>query len=254
MQPLHILVVEGNPHLRSLLAWHMQQAGHQVQVAESTRQAKALLRQDWFNLMLLDADISNRVVGLQLCSWVHQQFDLLILLLSNRTSEQDVIAGLAAGADDYLAKPLSMQLLDARIQALTRRICRTTPPTFLQYGDLRIDLVQRRVTLANQGVELTPQEFSLLFALVQADGSPLSRTELLQRAWPECIDNPRTVDTHILSLRKKIESDPREPHLIQTVRKVGYCFAVATADSTSVVLTTHHQIKPNCSNVSTAKV
>jgi two-component system OmpR family response regulator len=253
MQLLHILVVEGNPHLRSLLAWHMQQAGHQVQVADSTRQAKALLRQDWFNLMLLDADISNRV-GLQLCSWVHQQFDLLILLLSNRTSEQDVIAGLSAGADDYLTKPLSMQLLDARIQALTRRLCRTTPPTFLQYGALRIDLVQRRVTLANQGVELTPQEFSLLFALVQADGSPLSRTELLQRAWPESIDNPRTVDTHILSLRKKIESDPRQPHLIQTVRNVGYCFAVATTESTSVALATHHQVKTNSSKVSAAKL
>ncbi len=253
MQPLHILVVEGNPHLRSLLAWHMQQAGHQVQVADSTRQAKALLRQDWFNLMLLDADISNRV-GLQLCSWVHQQFDLLILLLSNRTSEQDVIAGLTAGADDYLTKPLSMQLLDARIQALTRRLCRTTPPTFLQYGDLRIDLVQRRVTLANQGVELTPQEFSLLFALVQADGSPLSRTELLQRAWPESIDNPRTVDTHILSLRKKIESDPREPLLIHTVRNVGYCFAVISADSSPEFLQALHHGKSKGNRVSATKV
>ncbi|HEY9896775.1 MAG TPA: winged helix-turn-helix domain-containing protein, partial [Candidatus Sericytochromatia bacterium] len=73
-------------------------------------------------------------------------------------------------------------------------------------------------------VELTPQEFSLLYVLAQAGGMPLSRLELLRRAWPDAIDNPRTVDTHILSLRKKIETDPRQPSLIQTVRNVGYRF------------------------------
>ena len=72
--------------------------------------------------------------------------------------------------------------------------------------------------------DLTPQEFSLLYVLAQASGLPLSRLELLQRAWPDEIDNPRTVDTHILSLRKKLEVDPRQPNLIQTVRNVGYRF------------------------------
>ncbi|MCY7278451.1 MAG: helix-turn-helix domain-containing protein, partial [Phormidesmis sp. CAN_BIN44] len=71
-------------------------------------------------------------------------------------------------------------------------------------------------------IELTPQEFSLLYVLAQAGGAPLSRQDLLQRAWPDAIDNPRTVDTHVLSLRKKVELDPRQPNLIQTVRNVGY--------------------------------
>jgi two-component system OmpR family response regulator len=71
-------------------------------------------------------------------------------------------------------------------------------------------------------IELTPQEFSLLYVLAQTGGMPLSRSELLRRAWPDAIDNPRTVDTHILSLRKKVETDPRQPSLIQTVRNVGY--------------------------------
>jgi two-component system OmpR family response regulator len=96
------------------------------------------------------------------------------------------------------------------------------PPASLEYGDLRIDLVHRRVRYRGELVELTPQEFSLLYVLAQASGSPLSRSELLRRAWPDEIDNPRTVDTHVLSLRKKIESDPRQPSLIQTVRNVGY--------------------------------
>ena len=75
-------------------------------------------------------------------------------------------------------------------------------------------------------IDLTPQEFSLLYVLTQASGAPLSRTDLLRRAWPDAIDNPRTVDTHILSLRKKIEADPRQPNIIQTVRNVGYRFNI----------------------------
>ncbi|MFM7352608.1 MAG: winged helix-turn-helix domain-containing protein, partial [Microcystis aeruginosa] len=94
----------------------------------------------------------------------------------------------------------------------------------LDYGDMKIDLAQRRVQCYGEFIELTPQEFSLIYVLAQAEGIPLSRSELLRRAWPDAIDNPRTIDTHILSLRKKIEIDPRKPSLIQTVRNVGYRF------------------------------
>jgi two-component system OmpR family response regulator len=80
------------------------------------------------------------------------------------------------------------------------------------------------VRLQGEFVDLTPQEFSLLYVLAQAGGSPLSRSELLRRAWPDAIDNPRTIDTHVLSLRKKVELDPRQPSLIQTIRNVGYRF------------------------------
>ena len=76
--------------------------------------------------------------------------------------------------------------------------------------------------MQGNSIELTPQEFSLLYVLTQAEGTPLSRSELLRRAWPDAIDNPRTIDTHVLSLRKKIEPNPRQPNLIQTVRNVGY--------------------------------
>jgi two-component system OmpR family response regulator len=110
----------------------------------------------------------------------------------------------------------------ARVEALNRRNRAVAAPASLDYGDLKIDLVQRRVRLKTVYIDLTPQEFSLLYVLAQAGGVPLSRTDLLRKAWPDAIDNHRTVDTHVLSLRKKIEIDPRQPSLIQTVRNVGY--------------------------------
>lgn len=234
MHHLHILVVEGNPHLRSLLAWQLQQLGHRVKTSESLSTAKALIQEHIIHLLILDMDLADQAC-LQFCHWVDRHSNPLMLLLSSYSSESNEIAALEAGADDYLTKPLSVQVLSARVKALCRRLYRAVPPTYLEYGELRIDLVQRRVTVAQEAIDLTPQEFSLLFVLVQASGSPLSRAELLQKAWSGSIDNPRTVDTHILSLRKKIEADPRQPSLIQTIRNVGYCFchdqSTALADS-----------------------
>ncbi len=132
--------------------------------------------------------------------------------------------GLKAGADDYLSKPFGMQEFLARVEALIRRKRTPTAPAYLDYGTLQIDLVQRRVRFQGEFIDLTPQEFSLLYVLAQAGGVPLSRSELLRRAWPDAIDNPRTIDTHVLSLRKKVELDPRQPSLIQTIRNVGYRF------------------------------
>jgi two-component system OmpR family response regulator len=145
-------------------------------------------------------------------------------MLSARNTEADIVNGLKAGADDYLTKPFGMQEFMARVEALVRRVRVTAAPMYLDYGDLKIDLVQRRVRFKEEFIDLTPQEFSLLYVLAQAGGLPLSRSELLRRAWPDAIDNPRTIDTHVLSLRKKIENVPRQPSLIQTVRNVGYRF------------------------------
>ena len=96
---------------------------------------------------------------------------------------------------------------------------------------MQIDLVQRRVRFQGEFIDLTPQEFSLLYVLAQAGGVALSRAELLRRAWPDAIDNPRTIDTHVLSLRKKVELDPRQPSLIQTIRNVGYRFNMEILNS-----------------------
>jgi two-component system OmpR family response regulator len=217
---LHIEIIEGNPHLRSLLGWHLQQAGYTVHLAANSQQAQDIYQSKHPELVVLDSDIPDSN-GLELCRWFHRQQQTMVLMLSARNTEADIVAGLKAGADDYLRKPFGMQEFLARVECFSRR-SRPTPPASLKYGYLRIDLIQRRVHMQNELVDLTPQEFSLLYVLVQASGQPLNRQELLQRAWPEDIDNPRTVDTHILSLRKKVESNPQKPKLIQTIRNVGY--------------------------------
>lgn len=221
MSSIHISIVEGNPHLRSLLGWHLQQAGYSVQQCATLQQAKNAYFHRQPSLAIIDSDLPDGD-GLDLCKWLFMQRQSLTLILSARNSEGEVVKGLKAGADDYLAKPFGMQEFMARVEALTRRLRMSAAPLQLDYGDLKIDLVQRRVFYQGEYIDLTPQEFSLLYVLAQADGNPISRSELLRRAWPEAIDNPRTIDTHVLSLRKKIETDPRQPSLIQTVRNVGY--------------------------------
>lgn len=220
---IYISIIEGNPHLRSLLGWHLQQAGyitHQYSTIQQARQALASQRP---TLIILDSDLPDGD-GIEFCRWLHQSSQSLIFLLSARVTEMDVVNGLKAGADDYLKKPFGMQEFLARVESLLRRFRIYNAPMILDFGDLQIDLVQRRVEFRGQVIDLTPQEFSLLYVLSQAQGLPLSRAELLRKAWPEAIENQRTIDTHVLSLRKKLELDPRQPHLIQTVRNVGYRF------------------------------
>lgn len=218
-----IEIIEGNPHLRSLLGWHLQQLEYRVHQAASIYQAREVFISQQPTLIILDADLPDGD-GIEFCRWLHRQQQPLILMLSARTNEADIVAGLKAGADDYLSKPFGMQEFLARVEALIRRRRAPVAPAYLDYGSIQIDLVQRRVRFQGEFIDLTPQEFSLLYVLAQAGGVPLSRTELLRRAWPDAIDNPRTIDTHVLSLRKKVELDPRQPSLIQTIRNVGYRF------------------------------
>jgi two-component system OmpR family response regulator len=220
---IYISIVEGNPHLRSLLGWHLQQAGYLTQQYGTIQQARNNFPHRPPTLVVLDSDLPDGD-GIEFCRWIYQLNQCVVLVLSARTSEKDIVNGLKAGADDYLTKPFGMQEFMARVEALLRRFRVNNAPLLLDFGDLKIDLVQRRVLFREEFIDLTPQEFSLLYILAQAQGNPLSRTELLRRAWPEAIDNPRTIDTHVLSLRKKIERDPRQPNLIQTVRNVGYRF------------------------------
>ncbi|MEM6445811.1 MAG: response regulator transcription factor [Cyanobacteria bacterium P01_D01_bin.123] len=229
MKSLRIQVVEANPHLRTLLSWNLRKEGYQVASCGSYQQAQASLQKQQAHLLVLDRDLPDDA-GIALCEWAYRELDVSILMLSERDTEQDEVAALRAGADDYLTKPMSVQIFSARIAALSRRLQRSTPPSSLNYGAVKIDLVQRQVTVAESAIELTPQEFSLLFVLAQSASKPVSRADLLRRAWPDAIDNPRTVDTHVLSLRKKLEHDPRQPRLIQTVRNVGYKFQPEAAE------------------------
>jgi two-component system, OmpR family, response regulator len=223
---VRIHVLEGNQNLRMLLTWHLQQAGYQVRQSATLAQAYQSCDRELPTLAIVDSDVPDGE-GIEFCQWLYPQGNTLILMLSARTREIDLVSALEAGVDDYLKKPFGMPEFLARVAALLRRN-RTVAeiPTELIAGDLRIDLVRRCVYLKNSQesqswetkVDLSPQEFSLLYVLVQANGRPVHRSELLKRAWDVEIDNPRTIDTHVLSLRKKLG----HPAPIETVRKVGY--------------------------------
>lgn len=226
-----IAIIEANPHLRSLLGWHLQQVGYMINQYGTIQQAKQNLLNHKPTLVVLDSDLPDGN-GFEFCQWLCKSQQPLILMLSAQVTEKDVVRGLKSGADDYLKKPFGMQEFLARVESLLRRFQRNNAPLSLDFGDLKIDLVQRRVEFRGQLIDLTPQEFSLLYVLSQAQGMPLTRSELLKKAWPEAIENQRTIDTHVLSLRKKIELDPRQPNFIQTVRNVGYRFNVEAVQKT----------------------
>ncbi|MCY7334876.1 MAG: response regulator transcription factor [Chamaesiphon sp.] len=215
---MQIHVIEGNHNLRSLLAWHLHQAGYQVQQSSTLAQAYQCCTQQLPTLAIVDSDLPDGE-GIEFCQWLYPQGNSLMLMLSARIREIDLVSALQAGVDDYLKKPFGMPEFLARVAALLRRSrSMTTIPTDMTCGDLRIDLVRRCIYLRNRSIDLSPQEFSLIYVLAQANGRPVHRSELLKRAWDINVDNSRTVDSHVLSLRKKLG----HPDPIETVRKVGY--------------------------------
>ncbi len=226
-----VLVVEANAHLRSLITWNLGQQGCDCEHTDTLLAARQWLQQQSrLGLVILDADLGEGS-GLEFCRWLRGQRSVPVLLLSARNREPDIVQGLDAGADDYLVKPFGLQEFQARVRALLRRQNARSGEHLLQLRDLTVDPVQRRVSRGGQTVDLTPQEFSLLYVLLQAGGETLTRVELLERAWPDRVDNPRTVDTHVLSLRKKLETDPQAPQLIVTVRAVGYRLSGEATDA-----------------------
>lgn len=215
---MQIHIVEGNHNLRSLLAWHLHQAGYQVEQSPTLAQAYQVCAQQLPELAIIDSDLPDGE-GIEFVQWLYPKGNSLILMLSARIRDIDLVTALEAGVDDYLKKPFGMPEFLARVAALLRRTRMVANiPTDLTCGELRIDLVRRCVYLRNRSIDLSPQEFSLIYVLAQANGRPVHRSELLKRAWDIEIDNPRTVDSHVLSLRKKLG----HPDPIETVRKVGY--------------------------------
>jgi two-component system, OmpR family, response regulator len=230
---VQIHVIEGNHNLRSLLTWHLHQAGYHVQQSATLAQAYQQCDRELPTLAIVDSDLPDGE-GVEFCEWLYPRGNSLILMLSARIRDIDLVSALQAGVDDYLKKPFGMPEFLARVAALLRRTRgMTTIPTEMTYGHLRIDLVRRCLYLSDKAqglsqalhpqklletrIDLSPQEFSLLYVLAQANGRPVHRRELLKRAWDD-IDNPRTVDSHVLSLRKKLG----HPDPIETVRKIGY--------------------------------
>ena len=209
-----VLVVEDDASIRELLRLHLDLAGFVIDEADEGKRALDRVRSEPFDLVLLDVMLPN-LDGVSVCRAIRSggpNVDTPILMLTAREGESDKVLGLESGADDYLTKPFGVRELMARIAALMRRHHRrpaeADPPPALAAGELTLDRERRTATVRGERVELTKQEFDLLFLMASRPGAVFTRAALLQEVWSDDTYVPdRTVDTVISRLRRKIERD-----------------------------------------------
>jgi len=233
-----VLVVEDEPHIRELVCLHLGLEGYACEGLGDGQQALDRAERERFDLLVLDVMIPG-IDGLALCRAVRggrTNRDVPILILTARTEESDKVLGLESGADDYLTKPFGVRELIARARALLRRPrlapgaaaanggSETDPP--VRVHDVEIDPARRRVRITGRDVDLTDQEFRLLYLLATHAGIVFSREALLARIWRgDTFVTVRSVDTLVKRLRRRIESNPAHPRFLLTVWGVGYKFA-----------------------------
>lgn len=224
-----ILVVEDEEPIMNLVVAYLRSEGFAVLTASDGDTALALARAGRPDLVVLDLLLPG-TDGLEICRRLQQEGGPYILILTARAEEVDKVVGLSVGADDYLTKPFSPRELVARVKAILRRSRHGAAPppddAPLVFRDLTIDVTRREVQRRGAPVALTAREFDLLHTLAATPGRVFTREQLLERVWGHDFDGvDRVVDVHISLLRRKLEDDPAEPVLIQTVRGVGYKFA-----------------------------
>jgi len=235
--PRRALVVEDERNIRELIVLHLGLEGLTTVEAASGDEAIRRAESERFDVVVLDL-MRPKVDGLTVCRSIRRHpmtADVPILMLTARREESDKVLGLESGADDYLTKPFGVRELVARVRALLRRPrasqIAASPGLagdVITVGALRLDPARRQVQLDGQVVELTPQEFDVLYLLAGHPGIVFTREMLLERVWTqETHVTERSVDTVVKRLRQKIEADTREPKYILTVWGTGYKFADA---------------------------
>jgi len=226
MAAAKVLVVDDDSAVRNLIQRFLLQQNYQVESAEDGKMALAVFEQFNPDLVILDVNLPD-VVGFNLCQEMQNRSGVFVLLLTSRTDEADKIRGFSKGADDYLTKPFGLGELEVRVGAILRRqrVVANTEQQRLVFEKLIIDSVRREVMVNNETIPLTALEFELLHFLASHPGRVWRRTELIQQVWDyEYVGDQRVVDVHIGQIRKKIEIDPTQSTLIQTIRGVGYKF------------------------------
>ncbi len=222
-----VLIVEDEQALRMTLSDRLQSEGYTVECSADGVDGLRRATQEPFDLIILDIGLPKRN-GLDVCRDIRQAGLITpVLMLTARGQTVDKVVGLKIGADDYVTKPFEMIELLARIEALLRRAPSRPPGTGIQqFGSIRVDLRGTEVTKNGKVVNLSAREFQLLRYFVEHAGATISRDELLKEVWGYSTETfTRTVDVHIVSLRQKLENDPKHPELIITVPGLGYKFA-----------------------------
>ena len=222
-----ILLVDDEQSIQTLLSYPLRKDGYHVTSALDGREALQRFEEARFDLVILDLMLPQ-LDGVEVCRQLRSRSQVPIIMLTAKGSETDKVAGLEVGADDYITKPFSMREFRSRVKAALRRSRmggETPEEEAIEHGELKIDFGRRMVTLREEEVRVTYVEFEILGALARSPGRVLTRETLLEHVWGDSeYRDPRTVDVHIRHLREKLESDPKEPEFLFTVRGVGYRF------------------------------
>lgn len=228
-----VLLIEDDRAVRKGVALALRRRGHETATADTGEQGLDALEDFGPDLVLLDLMLPG-VSGMEVCRRIRAASRVPIVILSARSDELDTIVGLEAGADDYLIKPVSGELLEARIRAVLRRVAPNDPERSMPrrahdgpetHGSLTIDRSSLMIFKHGSQIALAPAELKLLLFLSNSPGQVYTRQQLLERVWEYTFHGDvRLVDACVLRLRGRIEDDPHQPVLIQTVRGFGYRF------------------------------
>jgi two-component system response regulator RegX3 len=221
-----ILIVEDEASFSEALAFLLTKEGFETAIAEDGRQAIKMFNADGADLILLDLMIPE-VSGVEVCRTIRTQSQVPIIMLTAKDAEIDKVVGLELGADDYVTKPYSSRELIARIKAVLRRGLTEDgsdqDQDLLEVGPIRLNIGKHQVFVNGNPVALPLKEFELLEFLMRNSGRVLTRSQLIDRVWGgDYYGDTKTLDVHIKRLRAKVESDPANPVLIQTIRGLGY--------------------------------
>jgi two-component system, OmpR family, alkaline phosphatase synthesis response regulator PhoP len=222
-----ILIVEDDIKTANLLQLYLRQEGYKAEIANDGYTGLDMARKIQPDLVILDLMLPH-LDGLDICRLLRMESAVPIIILTAKSTEDDVLRGLDLGADDYIAKPFSPREVIARVKTVLRRVHEHDTgigQKELVFGDLTINLTRHEVLIEGEVVHLTPKEFRLLETLAKEPGRAFSRLELVERAFGYDYEGlERTVDAHVMNLRKKVEKDHTNPMYVETVYGVGYRF------------------------------
>jgi len=219
-----VLVVDDDVKTVELVKLYLDRDGHQVLTAYDGIEALRLARESCPDLIVLDLMLPD-IDGLEVCRILRHESDVPIIMLTARSTDQDKLTGLGLGADDYVTKPFSPKVLAARVRAVLRRLSRARSPEEIKRDEFSMNFVKHEAWFANRPLDLTSVEFKLLGVLAKEPGRVFTRASLIEEALGYDFEGfDRTIDVHILNLRRKLEPDPSHPRYIKTVYGVGYKF------------------------------
>jgi DNA-binding response OmpR family regulator len=221
-----VLIIEDDKAIRMGLKDDLEFEGFHVSTASDGKEGFKLAQDSDFQIIILDILLPG-LNGLEVCKKLREagKKTPVLMLTAAKTEEMDKVTGLELGADDYVTKPVGSRELVARVKAILRRTtASTTEQDFFQFGNVSVNFANHEVKKSGKPIHLTALEFKLLKYLIENKSKVLNRDDILGDAWDDAIVSPRTIDPHIVHLRKKIEKNPESPKHIISVRGVGYKF------------------------------